>query len=272
MTNQSRWTRDRTLEYFQQRTLERCCPPLIPHLNPGINVLDVGCGPGGLSLEIASRLRPGELTGVDREAKSIEHAKALASERGVENATFKVSDATSLQFADATFDMTVSLHVLNYLRNPSAVIAEWRRVTRSGGKVIAQAADIDAYVYYPPCPARRKWNAAYQVHTWGEDCADLGRRGEEIFASAGLRDIRVEVYGPPEFLFYSGVWPGVPHGTDRFRQLVAGPLDDGVQVVIDAGLVDEETVKAANREGEAWLAHPHAFYTQICFLISGTVP
>jgi SAM-dependent methyltransferase len=267
-TVQSHWTRDNVLEHFKQRTLESSCPPLIAHLYPGATVLDAGCGPGGLSLDIAARSAPGALTGVDIEATSIAQARALADAKGVANITFEVGDVTRLHFADNTFDITLAVHVLPYLSNPTGVLAEWRRVTRPGGKVIANLGDLDLHVYYPPCPARQRCLAAFAAHQWGEGtAASQGRRSVEIFALAGLRDIKVEPYAPPEFLLYPG--------ETRFefiRHRLAAPIGEGYQVVVDAGLVDAQTIAEADREGEAWLAHPYAFFAQIVFLVSGTVP
>lgn len=268
MTSQNLWTREWVLEYFKQRRLVSSCPPLIEHLYPGAKVLDVGCGSGGLSLDIATRVRPGMVYGVDLEAKSIEQARALAHERGSNNISFEVGDARQLHFAEASFDLTVGLHILNYLHHPAQVIAEWRRVTRPGGRVVAQTSDVEARIYYPPCPARQRWDAAFQRQRWGEDCLHLGRRGVEAFAAAGLQDITVDVYGGPEFVHY----PSKIEDADFRRRYVGGPIYEDARAVVEAGLIDQATIDAANREGEAWLAHPHAFYAAIGFLISGTVP
>jgi ubiquinone/menaquinone biosynthesis C-methylase UbiE len=78
---------------FQQRTLVDCASFLLPHLRPGMSVLDCGCGPGSLTVDLAARVAPGEVVGVDREAGQFAQARALAAERGVTNVRFEEADA-----------------------------------------------------------------------------------------------------------------------------------------------------------------------------------
>ena len=58
------------------RTAENSAAFVIPHLTPGTSVLDVGCGPGSITCDFAMLVAPGTVTGLDRSADVIAHARA----------------------------------------------------------------------------------------------------------------------------------------------------------------------------------------------------
>jgi Methyltransferase domain len=68
---------DDTLRSMQQRTLATCAPFFLPYLRPGFFVLDCGCGPGSLTVELAERVAPGEVVGIDLGAQALDQARAL---------------------------------------------------------------------------------------------------------------------------------------------------------------------------------------------------
>ena len=69
-----------------------------------MRLLDVGCGPGSITLGLAEAVAPGEVVGVDLQPAQVEQARALAAERGVANVRFEVASAYALPFPDAAFD------------------------------------------------------------------------------------------------------------------------------------------------------------------------
>ena len=128
---------------------------LLPHLRAGTRVLDCGCGPGSITLDLAAVVAPGEVVGVDLEPRQVQGARALAAERGVENVGFAVEnvgfavgDVYALPFADGSFDAVFANTVMTHLRHPVAVLQEVRRVLRPGG--VAGVRDVDHWVVAPP--------------------------------------------------------------------------------------------------------------------------
>ncbi|HTV46330.1 MAG TPA: methyltransferase domain-containing protein [Stellaceae bacterium] len=99
----------------------------------GLDALDLGCGTGFLSLELASRGH--HVTGVDFAPSMIALAEKKAAERGL-RVGFEQADAERLPFAAASFDLAISRHVLWTLPHPEAAIDEWRRVLRPGGRLV----------------------------------------------------------------------------------------------------------------------------------------
>ena len=98
---------------------------------PGLDWLDIGCGTGSLLTAIDAVAGPRSLSGVDPSAGFL----ATAADRLPPATDLRVGDAGRLEFADASFDATVSGLVLNFVPDASAALAEMRRVTRPGGTV-----------------------------------------------------------------------------------------------------------------------------------------
>jgi ubiquinone/menaquinone biosynthesis C-methylase UbiE len=86
------------------RTVAREAAFLLPHLRPGMRLLDVGCGPGSITLGLAAAVAPGEVVGVDPRPEPLEQARAAAARGGVANARFEVGSGYELAFPDGSFD------------------------------------------------------------------------------------------------------------------------------------------------------------------------
>ena len=95
-------------------------------------VLDIGCGTGFLSLELA--VRGHRVTGIDFAPEMLALAKAKAAESGAA-IRFEEADAEQLPFAAGSFDLVITRHVLWTLPHPEAALDEWIRVLRPGGRV-----------------------------------------------------------------------------------------------------------------------------------------
>jgi SAM-dependent methyltransferase len=105
---------------------------------PGAAVLEVGCGPGHLSLRLA-REHGLEVTGLDLDPATIERARANAKRawRGAEpSPAFALGDVASLPFADSSIDVVVSTLSLHHWAGPTKGLAEIGRVLRPGGRAI----------------------------------------------------------------------------------------------------------------------------------------
>jgi SAM-dependent methyltransferase len=98
----------------------------------GLDALDIGCGTGFLSLELAARGH--RVTGIDFASEMLALAKAKAAEAGA-SVRFEHADAEQLPFAPASFDLVITRHVLWTLPHPEAAIDEWKRVLRPGGRL-----------------------------------------------------------------------------------------------------------------------------------------
>jgi SAM-dependent methyltransferase len=104
----------------------------------GARVLEVGCGPGHLSIRMAQELGL-DITGLDLDPAMIEVARANAERAADDNGhlpTFVAGDAAALPFPDASFDLVVSTLSLHHWSNPRAGLAEIGRVLRPDGRAL----------------------------------------------------------------------------------------------------------------------------------------
>jgi SAM-dependent methyltransferase len=150
------------LRSHRWRTAENSAAYLLPELAPGTRLLDVGCGPGTITIDLAARVLPGEVVGLDRSERVIEAAREAVLESGVPNVAFEVVHAHQ---------------VLQHLTDPVAGLREMKRVTRPGGLVAVRDADYSAMTWYPPSAGLDEWLALYHEVTQANHAeADAGRR------------------------------------------------------------------------------------------------
>lgn len=157
-----------------------------------LEALDVGCGTGFLSLELAARGH--RVTGIDLAPAMLEKARRKATEAGYD-VRFQEGDAEQAPFPAASFDLVVSRHVLWTLSHPEAAIDDWIRVLRPGGRlVVIDGAQYDVAAA-PPQQENARSSAEYAAISDRLPFYD-GRPQPEIealFRAKGL----VEVGGDP---------------------------------------------------------------------------
>ena len=150
----------------------------------GQRVLDVGCGPGALTAELAGRLGPDAVTAVDPSEPFV--AAARARNPGVD---VRRASAEALPFPDGTFDATLAQLVVHFMSDPVAGLAEMARVTRRDGVVAACVWDHGGR----QGPLGVFWQAARELDPDVDDESRLAgvREGHlaELFEAAGLHDI-----------------------------------------------------------------------------------
>jgi len=168
---------------------------LIPHIKPTFKIIDVGCGPGSITADLAELVPQGHVTGVDAVSSVLTQARENAASRGLTNIEFQHLDANSLPFADNTFDVVFCHQVLQHVGSPVSVLSEMRRVAKIDGFVAAREADYSAFAWYPEPPLIDQWrtlyiavaranggepNAGRYLHVWARKA---GFKPEEIEAT-----------------------------------------------------------------------------------------
>lgn len=151
------------LRSHQWRTVENSAAYLIPHLSPGTSVLDVGCGPGTITVDFAARVAPAPVIGIDAAPAVIEVAEAERRRRGTANVEFRTADLYALDMDDDSFDIVHAHQVLQHLTDPVAALREMRRVCKPGGIVGARDGDYAAFTWYPGVPEMSAWQRMYDV-------------------------------------------------------------------------------------------------------------
>jgi 2-polyprenyl-3-methyl-5-hydroxy-6-metoxy-1,4-benzoquinol methylase len=176
------------LQSHRWRTAENSAGYLLPHLRPGLDLLDVGCGPGTITVDLAARVAPGRTLGIDVSADPLEEARAAAARAG-SAVTFEVGDVYALDLPDGSFDVVHAHQVLQHLTDPVAALREMARVCRPGGVIAVRDVDYAATTWFPADDGLDRWLRLYhQVARRNGAEPDAGRRLLSWAHAAGLRD------------------------------------------------------------------------------------
>nr|WP_240034735.1 methyltransferase domain-containing protein [Glaciihabitans arcticus] len=168
------------------RTVENSAEFLIPSLTPGLSLLDVGCGPGTITVDLARRLAPGSVVGLDASADVIAQARQFEEP----NLSFLVGDAYALPFDDDSFDIVFTHQTLQHVARPVEVLRELRRVVRPGGVVAARDVDYAGTIWYPELPGLDLWMRIYQqVHRGNGGEPNAGRLLKAWALEAGFSSV-----------------------------------------------------------------------------------
>ncbi|GAA3865661.1 methyltransferase domain-containing protein [Leifsonia kafniensis] len=172
------------------RTVVNSASYLIPHLHLGQSLLDVGSGPGTITVDLGRRLAPGQVIGVDASADVIDQARALAHDEGVHNVSFQIGDVSALDFPDDSFDIVHAHQLLQHLANPIAALTELRRVLKPGGILAVRDVDYGGVMWYPQLPGLATWMRVYrEVHYWNGGDPDSGRALKAWARLAGFHNV-----------------------------------------------------------------------------------
>ncbi len=200
------------------RTIDNSAAYLAPHLSAGQQVLDVGCGPGTITVELAQRVAPGEVLGIDPSADVVAKATAHVESSDTANCSIRVGDVYALDAPDHTFDVVHAHQVLQHLRDPVAALTEMRRVARPGGLVAVRDADYGAFTWHPADQRLDTWLDKYHRITEAYEVnADAGRHLAGWCRAAGFTQIQVTASAwvfatPDERAWWGRLW------ADRVRE------------------------------------------------------
>jgi len=194
------------------RTAANSAAYLLGELRPDSRLLDIGCGPGTITADLAGHVPAGHVTGVDYSAEVLERARATADEQGAGNVSFATADVHALDFPDDSFDVVHAHQVLQHVGDPVAALREMRRVCRPGGIVAAREGDYGAMFWYPELPGLDDWLRLYRTVARGNGGEpDAGRRLHAWARQAGFTDVTTSASAwcyatAEERSWWSGLW------------------------------------------------------------------
>lgn len=241
---------DSVLRSHRRRTAQDSAGYLLHHLKPGLSVLDIGCGPGTITADLAALVAPGLVTAVDQFGDVLDEARAEAERRDLSNVSFATADVHNLDFPDDAFDVVHAHQVLQHVADPVQALREMRRVCVPGGVVAARDADYAGFIWFPRLPALDLWLDLYQQAAranGGEP--DAGRRLLSWARQAGFPDVTPT----------ASVWC---FATRETRQWWGGMwaeriLDSGVaRQLLDQGLATTGQLEEISAAWRAWAAAP----------------
>jgi len=236
------------------RTAYNSAAYLLELLEPGQRLLDVGCGPGTITTDLAALVAPGAVLGLDVEPAVIVEAEERRLSIGAANVSFATGDVYALDLADASFDVVHAHQLLQHLTDPVAALGELRRVLRPGGTLAVRDSDYGAFAWAPADPRLDRWLALYhQVTARNRAEADAGRYLLGWVQAAGFADAVASsstwTFADPESrAWWGGLWAERAQLSSFADQAVSYGLSTAAEL---------ETIAVAWRE---WADQPDGFF------------
>jgi ubiquinone/menaquinone biosynthesis C-methylase UbiE len=227
------------------------------YLQPGMRLLDCGCGPGSITLGLAGLVAPGKVVGVDISSAMIEQAKTAAATAGAANVRFEVADAYALPFAAGDFDVVFSHALLEHLPRPLDALAEMHRVLRPGGLVALRVPDWGGELVYPMVEEMQRLTQVFE-RVAAHDGSDI-RRGRQLgtlLLQSGFSDVRLSAsytsYGTPEEV--------MGFAKIVFDHLLSAPKHSAL--ILEQGWASPEELEQIKANLLTWAETPGAFHAR----------
>ncbi|MFQ5800080.1 MAG: class I SAM-dependent methyltransferase [Bacteroidota bacterium] len=228
----------------------------LPHLRSGMSLLDCGCGPGVLTVDLAEVVAPSNVVGIDINANQFEVGKAYAKEKGISNIRFEVGDVYDIPFPDSSFDAAFAHAVLYHLSDPRKALREVLRVLRPGGIVGVRDADSGGNVFAPSNPTLdQAWNLIDKVLIYNGGNPVFGSSHRAVLHEVGF--VRVEAsasydsWGTPE---------ATQKGGEFWADFVLQPQI--ADVIMQQGWATRSELDRMSAAFKEWGEHPDAFFAR----------
>jgi ubiquinone/menaquinone biosynthesis C-methylase UbiE len=213
-------------------------------VRPGDECLDVGCGGGEVTLELARLVGPrGRATGLDLDEVKLELAREAAAARGVANVEFRVADVNGWSETEA-YDLVYSRFLLQHLSRPVELLQRMWAAVRPGGAIVVEDADFGGLFCDPP-------DASFEFYARMLPAA-LARHGGDATAGRKLYRYALQAGIPaPELTLRQG------HGFEGDTKFLAvSTLDAIADAIVSEGLANRGEVDAAIADLAAFTEQP----------------
>jgi ubiquinone/menaquinone biosynthesis C-methylase UbiE len=243
MTTASAYTPGHTgnaVTFMRQRRAATHAAFALDLFKPGMAVLDCGCGPGSITLDLARQVKPGRVTGIDAQGEQFIETLVIAAQEGLD-LHLETGSVTALQFPNATFDAVFSHALFEHLSDPATAAREIARVLKPGGFAALRSPDWGGFLLHPYPPQVECAIRLYEsIQRGNGGDTHAGRKLAAILRAAGFVRIKptasYEIYENPK----------------RIADYLALQLDR-------IGHAEAKTAASVLRD---WSIHPDAMFAQ----------
>ncbi|TFC55453.1 class I SAM-dependent methyltransferase [Cryobacterium sp. TMT2-15-1] len=240
------------------RSVDNSASYLADMFVPGTSVLDVGCGPGTITLDIAERVAPGRVVGLDSSAEIVAQAAARAQELRITNVEFVVGDAYALNFPNESFDVVHAHQVLHHVTRPVDVLTEMRRVRTREGVVGVREVVYGGTLWDPESSGLEHWlKTLMQVLDRNGGNPDAGRNLKSWALEAGFANVTADA---SIWCFSSNEardwWGSAWSDRALHSQFANDAVEGGFATTEDLQLMSDAWLRFVQR-ADGWFAMPH---------------
>jgi ubiquinone/menaquinone biosynthesis C-methylase UbiE len=237
-----------------KRTAQDTAGFFLPLLRPGMRLLDVGCGPGSITVGLAKQVAPGEAIGIDQSATVIDTARSREEAKAAHNLVFEVGSIYEPRFEVESFDAIFVHQVLQHLKRPVEALRQARTLLKRGGMLGVREVDWGSTVFYPESQGVRRFLTLYYElarHNGGEP--DAGRHLRRWFREAGFEETRVST---STVAYTDGAATRDWGETYAERTLHSNIADRALEL----GLATRQQLEEMAAGWRAWGADPDAYF------------
>lgn len=226
---------------------------VLPSIGSRDRVIDVGCGPGSITVGLAKVA--GHVTGIDVDDAEFADARAYAAEHGISNVEFREGSIYELDQPDASADVCTLCSMMETLDDPLAGLAEVRRVLKPGGLLGASSIEYGGLILHGPGePLLRRfyelrlklWEAQGDVHPF------RGRELPGLLLAAGFEQVEAVTtyfsYGTEERVRIFGL----ARAADCRDEWYVGGMTEH-------GFADQDEIDSLERAWTTWAESPDSF-------------
>ncbi len=225
---------------------------VLSRIGGGDRVLDIGCGPGSITVGLAQVA--GDVTGVDLDEAEFADARAYAGDHDISNVEFVENSIYGLEFPDASYDVCTLFSMLETLDDPLAGLAEVRRVVKPGGLVGASSVEYGGLILHGPDEPLLRRFYELRLQLWEAESVHpyRGRELRGLLLAAGFTDVEAGI------TYFS-------YGTEkRVRTFGLGRAADCrdewyVRGLAEHGLADPEEIDVLEQAWIRWADAPNSF-------------
>lgn len=215
-------------------------------VGPGLRCIDLGCGGGAVTLEIATLVAPdGEVIGVDMDEIKLALARAAAAEQGLTNVAFQALNVHAWN-DPAAYDVVYCRFLLHHLSQPLDVLRRMWAAVRPGGVLIVEDADFDGWCCHPANDGFAFFLRTYAqvIARRGGDHA-TGRKLYNYFLDAGIPDVQVGLVASL-------------HLADEGKTLAFSTLEATGEAILAEGIASEGELTTALEDLAAFTTDPRS--------------
>jgi len=241
------------VSHHAKRTAKEAAAFLLPELQAGMRLLDVGCGPGSITRGLAEIVAPGQVVGLDMSSETLAAARRDAA-RGLDNLRYEIGSVYELPFPDASFDVAYAHQVFQHLRERGSALREMLRVLRPSGLIAVRDVDWGTVAYWPRDPWIDRFIEIHErtlYQNGGEP--QMGRQLRALFNGAAIADMRITA----SVWCYATRSETTEWGQSYADRLVSSAMGNRPVEYGYASRKDIEMMASALR---AWSSHPDALW------------